>query len=51
MIGLDHYIMKIGVILVVTKGREVRKHFAVLDKITKQLVFYDNTPLVHKMSL
>ena len=22
-------------------GREVRKHFSVLDKITRQLIFYD----------
>ena len=32
---------KCGFIWVVTKGREVRKHFAVLDKITQQLIFYD----------
>ena len=40
MIGLYHQIKKQGYILVLTKGKEVRKHFAVLDQITQQLIFY-----------
>ena len=30
-----------GYIWVVIKEREVRKHFALLDKISRQLMFYD----------
>ena len=41
MIGLDHQIKKSGYIFVETKGKEVRKHFAVLDNIKKKLIFYD----------
>ena len=41
MIVLDQQIKKRGNILVLTEGRKVRKHFAVLDKITRQLIFYD----------
>ena len=41
MIGLVHYIKKIGYIWVVSKRREVRKYFDVLHKIMQQLVFYD----------
>ena len=41
MIVLDQQIKKKGNILVLTEGRKVRKHFAVLDKITRQLIFYD----------
>ena len=33
--------MYLGYIWVVTKGREVGNHFAVLDKIMRQLIFYD----------
>ena len=31
------------------KGREVRKHFAVLDKIMRQLIFYDTISLEKTM--
>ena len=27
--------------MIVNKGKNLRKHFAVLDKITRQLIFYD----------
>ena len=53
MIGLYHQIKKMGYILVVTKGKEVRKHFnAVLNIITRQLIFYHiifiGKALIHK---
>ena len=37
MIGVDHYIKKRGYVRVVYKGMEVRKNFAVLDKICGKL--------------
>ena len=33
--------MKKGYICVVTMGMDIRKHFAVLDKIMRLLIFYD----------
>ena len=42
MIGLQHLIQKSGYILFVTKKREIRKHFAILDIIKRQLlIFYE----------
>ena len=36
-----HYIKKRGLFKFVTKAREVRKHFTILDKIMRQLIFYN----------
>ena len=41
MMYLSYWIKKTGYIWVLAKGGEVRKHFAVLDKITWQMIFYD----------
>ena len=47
MIGFDQKTKKRGHISVLTKGREVRKPFAVLDKTMWQLIFYNFISIIY----
>ena len=47
MIGLDHIIKKRGYIF--RSYKEVRKPFAVLDEIMRQLIFYDIISIIEAL--
>ena len=40
MIGLPHQIEKVVILQDATKRKDVGNHFAMLDEITRQLMFY-----------